>query len=220
MATTGAEWRDTARARQRRFSTRSTRFGTETDGRGPADAAREPPAVASARALYRSRLPDIYQEGDLGLRFVGSFERVLDPLLAVLDSLRFHFDADLAPPDCVELLAAWLGVELDESWPLARQREIVRKAPDLARLRGTAAGLELALAIAFPDLPLRVEDGGGVTWTLAGDAVRAAKPPSFVVYCDKAVDSSELALVARMIEQIKPVNVSYRLRAKTRRTEG
>jgi phage tail-like protein len=221
MSTTGADWRDASRARQRRlFSTRSARFAAETNGGARADAALEPPAVASARALFRSRLPDIYQEGDFGLRFVGGFERVLDPLLAIFDSLRFHFDADLAPPDCVELLAAWLGVELDESWPQSRRREIVRRAPELARRRGTAAGLELALSIAFPDLPLRVEDGGGVTWSLAGDAVPASKPPSFVVYCDKAVDAAELALVARTIEQIKPVQVSYRLRVKTRRAEG
>jgi phage tail-like protein len=221
MSTTGADWRDASRSRQRRlFSTRSARFAADTNGGARSDLARDPPEVASARALYRSRLPDIYQEGDFGLRFVGGLERVLDPLLALLDSLPSHFDADLAPPDCVELLAAWLGVELDESWPLSRRREIVRRAPELARRRGTAAGLELALSIAFPDLPLRVEDGGGVTWSLGGDAVPAAKPPAFVVYCDKPVEPADLALVARMIEHIKPVYVSYKLRVKTRRAEG
>ena len=60
------------------------------------------------------------------------------------------------------LMAAWLGVELDESWPEDRQRELVKRQAELARRRGTRRGLEEALQIAFPDLPLRVEEDGGV----------------------------------------------------------
>jgi phage tail-like protein len=160
----------------------------------------------------RNGLPAIYQEGDFGMRWIGALETVLDPVVSLLDNLASHFDPNLAPMDLLELMAGWLGVELDESWPEERQREQVRQASELSRRRGTKSGLELALAIAYPDLPLRVEDNGGVVWATSADKLPPAKPPGFVVYCDEPID--EPAHVARTIEQLKPVHVGYRLRVK------
>ena len=54
-----------------------------------------------------------------------------------------------------------------------------------------------------------------LTITSVGAAISPAfKVPAFVVYCDKSLDEEELATVARTIEQIKPVNVGYKLRVK------
>ena len=50
------------------------------------------------------------------MRFVGALETLLDPIVAMLDALPAHFDPDYAPRDVLDLLSAWLGVELDESW--------------------------------------------------------------------------------------------------------
>jgi Phage tail protein (Tail_P2_I) len=112
-------------------------------------------------------------------------------------------------------MAAWLGVELDESWPEDRQRELVKRQADLARRRGTRRGLQEALQIAFPDLPLRVEDDGGVVHAASADELPPAPPPRFVVYCD--VPLEEPAGLARMIEIMKPVHVQYRLRIRSAR---
>ena len=81
---------------------------------------KETPPVASSRAYLRGGLPAVYQDGDFGMRFVGALETVLDPIVAMLDALPAHFDPDHAPRDVLDLLAAWLGVELDESQTLAR----------------------------------------------------------------------------------------------------
>ena len=89
------------------------------------------------------------------MRFIGGLEELLDPIVAVLDALPAHFDPDHAPRDILSLLAAWLGVDLDESQEIRHQREMVRRAADLGRKRGTVAGMELALKLAFPDVPLR-----------------------------------------------------------------
>ena len=122
------------------------------------------------------------------MRFVGALETLLDPIVAMLDALPEHFDPDYAPRDILNLLSAWLGVDLDESQPIAVQRDTIRRAAELGRRRGTKGGLELALSLAFPDVPLRVEDEGGVV--LLGDGQNAveSKPPQFVVYCDKPVN--------------------------------
>ena len=171
------------------------------------------PPVASSRAYLRSGLPAVYQESDFGMRFIGALEELLDPIVAVLDALPAHFDPDHAPRDVLGLLAAWLGVDLDESQEIRHQREMVRRAADLGRKRGTVTGLELALSLAFPNVPLRIEDQGGVRWSLDQHPIDAP-PPSFIVYCDKPVQEEVQAGIARCIEQHKPVGTSYRLRVK------
>lgn len=172
------------------------------------------PSAASARAYLRGSLPAVYQENDFGVRFVGALERLLDPVVAMLDSLPAHVSPELAPDDLLELMARWLGLEVDESWPLERRRELVRRAGDLARRHGTKAGLEATLRIVFPEHPLRVEDTGKVTWSSDGAGKAEKAPAGFVVYCDAPLDERELAAVSRLIEQVKPVNVSYKLRVK------
>jgi len=214
-----------AAARQRAWTSHAQAEGMEAA-----------PSVVSSHGYMRRGLPAIYQDGRLVMSFVGALERVLDPLVALLDSLDHHFDPDLAPPDLLEFLAAWLGIELDEAWPEDRRREIVRRAGELHRRRGTRSGLELALRISFPELPLRVEDAGGVSWSLeppprtapaaaAADAP-ATEPadgpappsdgaPGFVVYCDAPIKEPTPALLARTIAQLKPADVGYRLRIRT-----
>jgi phage tail-like protein len=175
--------------------------------------ARETPAVASGRAYLRAGLPAMYQDGDFGMRFVGALEAVLDPIVAVIDALPAHFNPDHAPRDVLNLLAAWLGIEVDESQPLPERRKLVRQSAELSRRRGTVRGLELALGLAFPKLPLRVEDNGGVTWG-ADKPARESSASAFVVYCDKPIPETTQAAVARCIEQYKPVQCTYRLRVK------
>src|ERR1700742_4655526 len=137
---------------------------------------KETPQVASTRAYLRNGLPSLYQDGELGMRFVGALEELLDPIVAVLDNLHAHFDPNFAPPDILNLLAAWLGVDLDETQDIKHQREMVLRSAELARKRGTVGGMELALKLHFPEVPMRVEDNGGVIWH--GRPGPAEKPSS------------------------------------------
>ena len=180
------------------------------------------PPVVSARGYLRTALPAVYQDAGFGIRFLGALETLFDPIVGTLDALPAYFDPDLAPRDVLELLSAWLGMTTDESWPDERRREALRRAAELGRRRGTRTGLELALGIAFPELPLRVEDGGRVTWSTNPDAPLEPGSGELVVYCDKPIDESEQAALARVIEHAKPVHVRYRLRVKAPRktTDG
>jgi phage tail-like protein len=178
---------------------------------------RPPPRAASDRALLRSRMPGIYQDEDFGMRFLAGLEELLDPVLALLDALPQHLSPDLAPADVLELVTGWLGIQLNESQPTFERREIVRHASELGRRRGTRRGLELALSLGFPALPLRVEDGGGVEYATDPEKLPEAPAPAFVVYCDRHIPEERQAAVARLIEQVKPAHVSYRLRVKAPR---
>ena len=179
------------------------------------------PAVASKRQYLSRGLPAIYQENDFGVRFVTALEPLLDPVVALLDSLPAHVDPALAPEDLLALLAHWLGLEMDEAWPISSKRDLVRRGDELARRHGTAAGLQLTLKIAFPEHPLRVEDAGTVTWAGKKESTKADRSGAgFVVYCDAPLDEHELGAVSRLIEQVKPVNVTYKLRVKAARSTG
>jgi phage tail-like protein len=180
----------------------------------------EAPPSASARAYLRDGLPQLYQENEHGgqpfaLRFVGALETLLDPTVALLDALPSHFRAELAPADVLELLTGWLGIGLRESQPVAERREVVRHAMELGRERGTRSGIELALRLGFPGIPFRVEDAGGVVWADSVDELPKAPAPTFVVYCDAPLAPERATAVARLIEEVKPVHVGYRLRIKT-----
>src|SRR5262249_47998294 len=85
---------------------------------------------------------------------------------------------------------------------------------EISRRRGTKTGLEMALEIAFPNLLLRVEDGGGVSWSTDPNQKMKAPPPSFVVYCDTPIPEKTQLAVSRVIEETKPVHVTYKLRVK------
>jgi phage tail-like protein len=178
------------------------------------------PAAVSGRRYLRDNLPGIYSEGDFGMRLVSGFEALLDPLVAALDNLPEHFDPVYAPRDVLDLLTGWLGLEHDEARSGEERRQIVRMAPELMRSRGTSAGLELALGLAFPGIPFRVEDGGAVTWSLDLSAPEPEAPPAFVVYCDVPLSTARLGAVARLIDQAKPAHVNYRLRVKAAPRDG
>ena len=179
-----------------------------------------PPPAVSGRRYLRDNLPGIYSEGDFGMRFVGAFEGLLDPLVAALDNLPEHFDPVYAPRDVLDLLTQWLGLEHDEARSGEERRRIVQMAPELMRTRGTVGGLRLALKLAFPGIPFRVEDGGSVSWSLDVDEKDPKTEPIFVVYCDVPLPEKRLAAVARLIEQAKPAHVGHRLRVKAAKKSG
>jgi phage tail-like protein len=193
---------------------RATGHGFGTTRVLPSAGMRPPPPAASNRAYLRSRVPSIYQDDDFTARFLAALETLLDPIVALLDALPAHLDPELAPADVLELMTAWLGIELREAQPTAERREIVRMAAELGRRRGTKAGLELALRLGFPGIPFRVEDPGGVVWSTDPDVLAEVPPPSFVVYCDVRQPEERQAEMARLIEQVKPAHVHYRLRVK------
>ena len=146
------------------------------------------------------------------MRFVGALESLLDPIVAMLDALPEHFDPDYAPRHILNLLSAWLGVDLDESQPISVQRDTIRRAAELGRRRGTKGGLELALSLAFPDVPLRVEDDGGVSGRRRANAWNQNRPVRRVLRQARRRETQ--AAIARCIEQFKPVHTAYRLRVK------
>jgi len=109
-------------------------------------------------------LPSLYQEDDLSQRWLSALDEVLAPVFLALDGLPGYLDPALTPDDFLDWLAGWVGVLLDENWPIERRRAFVAHAADLYRLRGTAAGLAAHVRI-FTGGDVEVDESGGVTWS-------------------------------------------------------
>src|SRR5215468_4745376 len=89
----------------------------------------------------REQLPAVYLDDDFTVRFTYAFDEVLAPLFATLDCLSAYLDPRLAPDDFVTWLAGWVAFPVDEGWTLAQRRELVARAVELHRWRGTPRGL-------------------------------------------------------------------------------
>jgi phage tail-like protein len=166
------------------------------------------PQVASARAYLRAGLPAIYRsEESFGMRFLQALERVLDRHVAIVDSLAAYISPQLAPPDMVTALAGWLGLGLEETPAEPARRALLSNAARIARLRGTRAGLELALALCFPELHLEVRDFGEVV--LLDDDTSPPEPyPGFEVHCREPLTAARRTEVQRAIERQRPLPVT------------
>ena len=161
-------------------------------------------------------LPGLYQDDDLVQRFMAGLDEVLAPVIGVLDSGEAYVDPMLAPADFLAWLAQWVGVELDDSWPEARQRALVAHASDLYAWRGTVRGLARLVAITT-GLDAEIVESGGVGWT--GSAAPAGGLPgspaaAMIVRLrvpaghDEPVD---LDRIDRMIATAKPAHVLHKV---------
>jgi len=170
---------------------------------------RAAPPAAAARRLLRDGLPAVYLDGDFTMRFLGSLEEQLDPIVATLDSLVGLISPETAPAHVLRLEAAWLGLVVDEGLPAGVCRELIRNAAELTRRRGTAGGLALLLSITFPELRLEVEDGGCVTF--AGGPPASSDVHRFRVLARGGITADQRSQVTAVIERERPAHVSYEL---------
>ena len=202
----------------------ATAFELSANGDAPPPEPVAAPPTVSVRQHLRRGVPDVYrrdavarrdQPPPFAMRFLHALEEVLDPIVATLDSLPAHLDADLAPEHALAGMASWLGVDEVESLPATQRREAVRRAGELARLRGTRAGLELALSLFFPDITVRINDHGAVVVSESvDDAPPVAGLASFDVVCEQSLPPEQQMAVARCIERWKPVHAHYKLRVR------
>jgi phage tail-like protein len=105
-------------------------------------------------------LPGVYQEHEFTMQFTAAFDDVLAPVISTLDCLDAYVDPLLTPPDFLEWLAGWVGALVDENAPEARRRELVARAVDLHRRRGTVRGLREHLEV-LTGGRVEVNDSGG-----------------------------------------------------------
>lgn len=121
-------------------------------GRGQMIHAGDKVTLVISRESYVKWLPSVYQRADLnGQNFFRDFLWIIQHLFGsvegILDSIHTYFDPYEAPEEFLPWLASWSAMVLEEDWPLAKKRRLIRKAIELYRIRGTVRGIKLFIAL-------------------------------------------------------------------------
>lgn len=107
------------------------------------------------------QLPPVLAQDTVLRGFVLALEEIADSVRERVDGIEHQLDVDLASPEMLQYVAAWLGVALEPSETGERQRALVRAAGETVRWRGTRYGVERMLEAATGSR-VAVRDGGGV----------------------------------------------------------
>lgn len=168
------------------------------------------PGLCSPRPLA-GLLPAVLQEDPVVLGLAAGLDEVLAPAFAALDCLEAYFDPRLAPADFLDLLAAWVGVVLDESWPEEHRRDVVANAVDLHRCRGTVHGLRWQLDLATRGRA-EVVDSGGARWSRTPSPDAPGQPPALVVRVRRdGLSDAEFDALDSLVAWAKPAHVPHRI---------
>jgi phage tail-like protein len=157
-------------------------------------------------------LPAVYQEDDFTQRFTSALDAVLASVISTMDNLEAYLDPKETPADFLEWLAGWVGVVLDENWPLERQRTFVAEAVELYRWRGTVKGLSALVAL-YAGVEPEIVDTGGVEWSATPYGRIPGEPePRFTIRLRvpdrSAVDVDRLDAIVRAA---KPAHVLHQI---------
>jgi phage tail-like protein len=122
------------------------------------------PQWMEQRSRLLQYLPGIFSEGEessfIG-RYLLIFETILDSVDITISQLPAYFAADTAPEEFLPWLASWLGIVIDEGWPVGRRRAVLANAMELHRWRGTIRGLSEHLLLYTGIKPEIIEGGSG-----------------------------------------------------------
>ncbi len=174
-------------------------------------------------------LPGIYQDADeenadFLQRFLLISAHLTSGIEENLEFVHEIFDPRITNEKWLPWLASWLAMPLLEGWDEEKRREIIQRTPELYRLRGTAAGLKLALRL-FADVKAEIHEGDwpypglviGRSSTIGKDTILS--PPVFISQCftvelpDKKTEISRerLRTVQALVETEKPAHAHYAL---------
>jgi len=190
-----------------------------TEMKNPRSTTQNEPENKGSRLL--EFLPPVFMKDPLMGQFLRIFEDILNPIENTVGNLALYFDPLLTPEPILPWLASWVDITLNPSWPLEQRRELVSKAAELYRWRGTRRGLTEYLRIYtgrrpeileyIPGMILDEKTQLGVNTVLGSSGTGH----HFTVILE--VDEKEkidMQVVRNIIESQKPAHTSYTLQTK------
>jgi phage tail-like protein len=169
------------------------------------------PGLRSAAPLA-PQLPGVLQEDEFLQQFLRAFDDSLAPVLTSLDGLVAYFDPRLAPEDFVDMLAEWVGLRLDDEWPVDQRRELVVSAAALHARRGTVGGVADAVRLAVRGVvTVNVWDTGGASWsaTPGGALPGVASPGLRVTVTERRGGDVNPGSLSTVISAVTPAHVPH-----------
>lgn len=188
------------------------------------------PILVPAKGRYLRYLPAVYYRDELMGRFLMLFESFWDPIQEQIAQIPAYLDPRMTPPDFLPWLASWFSMVLDERCSEAQQRELIRQATSLYRMRGTQRGLRAYLE-AYTGDRVEVIEHRSNNFVLGpegklGPGIALGthnRPHTFTVVIPPPGDlpddeegarraSEHVAAIRRIIDAEKPAHTGYTLR--------
>ena len=166
------------------------------------------PELAPRYSLMEG-VPAIFRDDDFFCRFVAGLDTVLAPTHAAIDDLAAYVDPALCPADFLSWLGGWLGLVVNERWPIQRRRVFVDRAMEVYRWRGTRRGIEQAVELYTGAVPVVQENGGTWTSDYTDDPVPGDLLPRLHVTVRTSDRRIEEALIDRIVADVKPAHVPH-----------
>ena len=101
--------------------------------------------AVKSTAEYMRFLPELYSYDDFVNRFLMMFESFWKPINLQISQGESYYDPYLTPDSFLNWLASWVGMEIDETFPKERIRELIKNAIPFYHSRGTAESLRYFL---------------------------------------------------------------------------
>lgn len=152
-------------------------------------------------------LPQVYQtDNDFLQRYLSIFSTMYQELQEEIDDLPALLDADTAPERLLPMLAAWLGLEADETlFSPAELRRILKAAPELLARKGSRAAVEQAVGL-LVDEPVYIVERNLLPRDQQGsEPLYGDTPYDFSVMIGCGVDEKLRLRLKFLIDQLKPV---------------
>lgn len=153
--------------------------------------------AVKANADYLRYLPEIYSYDDFVNRFLMLCESFWKPVNQQISFGDSYYDPNLTPDVFLDWLGTWVGMELDETFPRERVRDLIRNAIPFFHSRGTAESLRFFLEM-YTGGKVEITERKAHNMTLGGSmglgdgiALGLDNKPN-TVYVSLAVPSSEL----------------------------
>lgn len=185
--------------------------------------------VEVAQPSWIRFLPGVYQDADeensdFLKRFLSIQEHVALQIEEKLEGIHSFFDPRETPEPFLPWLASWMAMSLHESWTVQRRREVIHRAAEMYKVRGTAEGLRLSLSL-FAEVEAEVVE---FRWPYPGFVIgRSAvighestiARPVFETQCfvvklparKSDVSREKLRTVHAVVEMEKPAHAHYAL---------
>jgi phage tail-like protein len=162
-----------------------------------------------------SYLPAMLQADEFCVRFTEGLDPVLAPVLSTIDNVDAYVDPWLTPPDFLDWLAGWFGLELHATWPEERRRALVANALELGRWRGTVIGLALLIEL-YTGAPAEIDDGGGTVASEDPAQPLPGAPASLVTVTYTEGPEVDGVRLQRLLRDAVPAHLGIRCESRPR----
>jgi len=178
-------------------------------GLRPKGRRREAPTLRNPHPLGEA-LPAVYADDEVAQRLTAALDAVVAPAICALDNFAAYLDPALTPPDFLDWLAGWVGVVLDENWPLERRRGLVARLAGLYARRGTVAALAEEVSLYTLVAP-EITENGGVTWSSTPGGPLPGRPEPGLTVRVRGADAAAVdpARVEAIVAGAKPAHVPH-----------